>query len=165
MTPREETFTANSIAYNIRTSAVLDPHGGSEDIRSMTLRCVGLITERFSEDPQRVLRAMRFCIAKGFSPSQDIVVTLNSYTESVMKFQTGQIIKIDRGDKIVVGTVTKSIPSNVNNCVVDDMLCCAQYIVSMPIISFRNGAEIESRTRFYERRNGAVFQSNGWKVV
>lgn len=85
--------------------------------------------------------------------------------ESIMKFQTGQTVSIDRGDKIVVGLVVKAIASNVDNTTVDNTLCCAQYIVAMPIICPRHKIENESRTRFYERRNGAMFQSNGWKII
>jgi tRNA nucleotidyltransferase (CCA-adding enzyme) len=65
-------FTVNAMAREVGTDVLLDPHGGAEDVKSMTLRCVGSTHDRFAEDPLRVLRAMRFCIMKGFNPSKDI---------------------------------------------------------------------------------------------
>ncbi len=65
-------FTVNAMAIDRETGELLDPFNGSEDLKSKTLRCVGSTKDRFSEDPLRIIRAIRFCITKGFTPSQEI---------------------------------------------------------------------------------------------
>jgi tRNA nucleotidyltransferase/poly(A) polymerase len=65
-------FTVNSMALNVGTGELLDPFDGAADLKAMTLRCVGSTEDRLFEDPLRVIRAIRFCITKGFSPSDEI---------------------------------------------------------------------------------------------
>jgi tRNA nucleotidyltransferase (CCA-adding enzyme) len=47
-------FTANAIAVNLHTAAVLDPYSGAADIASGTLRVLN--DDTFIEDPLRILR-------------------------------------------------------------------------------------------------------------
>jgi tRNA nucleotidyltransferase (CCA-adding enzyme) len=68
-------FTKNAMAYNLRTGSLLDPFGGQHDLSTKMLRCVGSAQERFSEDPLRIIRAIRFCITKGFRPDPEIRAT------------------------------------------------------------------------------------------
>jgi tRNA nucleotidyltransferase (CCA-adding enzyme) len=49
-------FTINAIAFDPLTSEVIDPFGGLADLRARVLRHT---SERFSEDPLRVLRGMQ----------------------------------------------------------------------------------------------------------
>ncbi len=53
-------FTINAIAWRIIGGALLDPHGGEEDLRRGLLRAVGDPEQRFAEDYLRVLRGIRF---------------------------------------------------------------------------------------------------------
>lgn len=50
-------FTINSISWDPLSKQIIDPFNGIEDIKKRQLRHT---TERFSEDPLRVLRAMQF---------------------------------------------------------------------------------------------------------
>ncbi len=59
-------FTMNGIAVNPRLGTV-DPFGGRKDIEDGIIRCIGDPKERFSEDPLRILRAVRFSATLGFS--------------------------------------------------------------------------------------------------
>lgn len=59
-------FTMNAVAYNERTGLV-DPFGGSEDIRAGVIRAVGNAAARFDEDALRILRALRFSAVLGFA--------------------------------------------------------------------------------------------------
>jgi poly(A) polymerase len=61
-------FTINAIAVEVtRPEAVLiDPHGGREDLDRRLIRAVGEPDERFSEDPLRLLRAVRFATQLDF---------------------------------------------------------------------------------------------------
>jgi len=65
-------FTVNAMAVEMDSRLILDPFHGRDDIETMTLRCVGSAEERIKEDSLRLIRAARFCITKGFEPSQDI---------------------------------------------------------------------------------------------
>lgn len=49
-------FTINAIAYDPRTSQLIDPHGGQADLRARRLRHT---SAAFVEDPLRVLRAFQ----------------------------------------------------------------------------------------------------------
>lgn len=52
-------FTMNALAYNPKTG-IVDIVGGTEDIESGVIRCVGDPNHRFQEDGLRMLRALRF---------------------------------------------------------------------------------------------------------
>jgi tRNA nucleotidyltransferase (CCA-adding enzyme) len=53
-------FTVNAIALDPLARDVVDPFGGQDDLRSRTLRAVGVARDRFCEDGLRILRAARF---------------------------------------------------------------------------------------------------------
>ncbi|MGL4372911.1 MAG: CCA tRNA nucleotidyltransferase, partial [Turicibacter sp.] len=52
-------FTMNAIASN-QFGKMIDPHGGLKDIKDKTIRAVGDPYQRFTEDPLRMLRGIRF---------------------------------------------------------------------------------------------------------
>jgi tRNA nucleotidyltransferase/poly(A) polymerase len=59
-------FTVNAIAKHVNTGKYIDPFNGISDIKKKLLRTPinGYIT--FSDDPLRLLRAIRFAITKDF---------------------------------------------------------------------------------------------------
>ena len=59
-------FTINAMYYDPANQMVLDYHGGMADIRSRTLRIIGVPEERYREDPVRMLRVVRFAAKLGF---------------------------------------------------------------------------------------------------
>ncbi|NLI83678.1 MAG: hypothetical protein GX443_18635 [Deltaproteobacteria bacterium] len=59
-------FTVNALALDYPTGRLLDPFQGRRDLRRGILRAVGDPTERFREDPLRVLRACRLVAQYGF---------------------------------------------------------------------------------------------------
>ena len=70
-------FTVNAIAAN-GSGAIIDPLGGAEDISKKTLRCVGNPAERFSEDPLRILRGVRFVMQLGFGIDGETSSAMNA---------------------------------------------------------------------------------------
>lgn len=56
---RRRDFTINAIAMDDR-GTVVDPFGGSEDLRRGVIRAVGNPDARFKEDGLRIMRALRF---------------------------------------------------------------------------------------------------------
>lgn len=59
-------FTMNSLAYNLETGELLDPHGGRSDLSAGLIRAIGDPVERFTEDGLRPLRAVRFASQLGY---------------------------------------------------------------------------------------------------
>jgi len=60
-------FTINAMYYDPHTETVLDYHGGMQDIEAKTIRMIGEPTQRYREDPVRMLRAIRFAAKTGFT--------------------------------------------------------------------------------------------------
>ncbi len=59
-------FTVNALYYNIRDFSVVDYTGGMADLKAGRLRMIGDPSQRFREDPVRMLRAVRFAAKLGF---------------------------------------------------------------------------------------------------
>jgi poly(A) polymerase len=60
-------FTINAMYYDPATRQVFDYHQGIADIRSKTLRIIGVPEARYREDPVRLLRVVRFAAKLGFT--------------------------------------------------------------------------------------------------
>ncbi len=60
-------FTVNAMAYSPR-EGFFDPFGGQADLKNKILRTVGEPTARFTEDPLRILRGVRFAVRFGLRP-------------------------------------------------------------------------------------------------
>jgi poly(A) polymerase len=59
-------FTINAIALDPRSGGIEDPFGGLQDLQLGVVRAVGSATDRFAEDPLRLLRAVRFTVLLEF---------------------------------------------------------------------------------------------------
>ena len=64
-------FTVNALFYNIADETVVDYVNGMRDIKSCCIRLIGDPRQRFTEDPVRLLRAVRFATKLGFRISAD----------------------------------------------------------------------------------------------
>lgn len=53
-------FTINSLYYNITDSSIIDFTGGFKDVQDKLIRMIGDPVTRYTEDPVRMLRAVRF---------------------------------------------------------------------------------------------------------
>lgn len=69
-TPEEDAlrrdFTINALAYNIADSSVVDFSTGLADLKERLIRSLGDPEVRFTEDPVRMLRAVRFAASHNF---------------------------------------------------------------------------------------------------
>ncbi len=61
-------FTINAMAFDPLSGELLDPFGGCRDLQARTLRHV---SEKFAEDPLRVLRGMHFAARFGLDPDPE----------------------------------------------------------------------------------------------
>jgi len=70
-TPEEDAFrrdiTINALYYDVINDAVIDYVGGLEDIARRTVRIIGSPAERFTEDPVRIWRVLRYAARLGFA--------------------------------------------------------------------------------------------------
>jgi poly(A) polymerase len=60
-------FTVNALAYDIGDFSIIDYVGGVEDLKRGVIRIIGDPVVRFTEDPVRMLRAVRFAALLGFT--------------------------------------------------------------------------------------------------
>ena len=78
-------FTINAMAYHPEEGLV-DIFEGQQDLTAGRIRCVGIATERFSEDALRMLRAVRFSAQLGFAIEED--------TRKAMKLLAANLKKV-----------------------------------------------------------------------
>jgi poly(A) polymerase len=60
-------FTVNALSYDIADFSIIDYVGGVEDLQQRLIRTIGDPATRISEDPVRMLRAVRFSAQLDFS--------------------------------------------------------------------------------------------------
>lgn len=70
-TPEEDAwrrdFTVNALIYDIADFSIVDHTGGIDDLNKKLIRSIGNPTERFAEDPVRMIRAIRLSAQLGFT--------------------------------------------------------------------------------------------------
>ncbi|KAK2196091.1 bifunctional Nucleotidyltransferase superfamily/Poly A polymerase [Babesia duncani] len=81
-TPKEDAnrrdFTINSLFYNITKNCLEDWTGlGISDLRSNIIRACGAAAETFSDDPLRVIRAIRFSSRFSYKLDDEIINAIN----------------------------------------------------------------------------------------
>ena len=59
-------FTLNAIYQDARTGEIKDPLSGVQDLRERRLKACGCATDRFKEDPLRILRLIRLAVRYDF---------------------------------------------------------------------------------------------------
>jgi poly(A) polymerase len=69
-------FTVNALYYDPLKNEVIDYVDGFKDLQAGRLRMIGLAAERISEDPVRMLRAVRFQAKLGLVLDQEIEVLM-----------------------------------------------------------------------------------------
>ena len=96
-------FTVNAIMMNIFNGEILDFHGGKKDLESKTLRHID--SEKFKEDPLRVLRGVQFSARLDFSIDDDtleLMKTLDLAHLSKDRINT-ELIKFFRSEHLEKG--------------------------------------------------------------
>ena len=96
-------FTVNAMMMNIFNGEILDFHGGKKDLKSKTLRHID--SEKFKEDPLRVLRGVQFSARLDFSIDDDtleLMKTLDLAHLSKDRINT-ELIKFFRSEHLEKG--------------------------------------------------------------
>jgi len=76
-------FTINAMAYDTKSSVVIDPWGGRKDIGEKVVRGVVNPEDRFREDPLRLIRAVRFAAELGFRIDGSTLKAVTSMAEAI----------------------------------------------------------------------------------
>lgn len=96
-------FTVNAMMMNIFNGEILDFHGGKKDLEGKTLRHID--SEKFKEDPLRVLRGVQFSARLDFSIADDtleLMKTLDLAHLSKDRINT-ELIKFFRSEHLEKG--------------------------------------------------------------
>lgn len=83
-------FTINAMAYNDR-AGVVDEFDGTGDLEHKIIRCVGVATERFTEDALRILRAIRFSAQLDFIIAGDTADAIKALATNLKKISRERI--------------------------------------------------------------------------
>ena len=80
-------FTINAIYMDIDGN-IIDPFNGKSDLESKTIRVIGDIETKFSDDPLRILRAIRFASVLNFSLEDNLKAFIkdNKYLLNTLSF-------------------------------------------------------------------------------
>ena len=76
-------FTVNALFYGIADYAVIDYVGGMEDLRKGLIRIIGDPVVRFTEDPVRMVRAVRFAAVLGFEIEEKTYKALLDHQDKI----------------------------------------------------------------------------------
>lgn len=99
-------FTINALYYDVSSHNIIDYAQGVQDIKDGLIRLIGDPSQRYLEDPVRMLRAIRFAAKLGFSleaktaePIRELAHLLKDipaarlYEEVLKLFMNGQALK------------------------------------------------------------------------
>ena len=76
-------FTFNAMAYDITHKRIINPFEGKQDIKKKVVRAVLNPSERFDEDPLRMMRAIRFSLQLGYTIEPETLMAINSMAEAI----------------------------------------------------------------------------------
>ncbi|WP_026115910.1 CCA tRNA nucleotidyltransferase [Nocardiopsis kunsanensis] len=65
-------FTVNAMAVHLPDGTFVDPYGGLRDLKTRVLRTPGKPEDSFSDDPLRIMRAVRFAAQLGFALAPEV---------------------------------------------------------------------------------------------
>ncbi|MFZ5988357.1 MAG: CCA tRNA nucleotidyltransferase [Bacillota bacterium] len=75
-------FTINAIAFHPK-EGFIDPFKGLKDIENSVIRAVGRAQDRFTEDPLRMLRAVRFSSTLGFEIDKETLISIKHNSQLI----------------------------------------------------------------------------------
>ena len=76
-------FTVNAFAADCLDGSIIDLFDGMKDLRSKTIRAIGVPRERFEEDALRLMRLARFCSKLGFEPDPETKQAASQLSASI----------------------------------------------------------------------------------
>ena len=98
-------FSVNGLYYDIIKSEIIDYVGGLKDLKSSKIKMIGNPTERFEEDPVRMIRAIRFKVKLNASFSPEISKSISKQAHLLTNIPPArlyeEIIKLFHNEKSI----------------------------------------------------------------
>lgn len=88
-------FTINSMIYKLNPNVkdrLVDLHNGQEDLKYQFIRCVGDPEVVYSDDPLRMLRAIRFSVKLNFAIEEDTYDAIKRLSSRIEIISTERIV-------------------------------------------------------------------------
>jgi poly(A) polymerase len=76
-------FTVNAMAVSLPGKRFVDPYGGLRDLADGVLRTPAAPEVSFSDDPLRMMRAVRFAATLGFRPVPDVLTAITAMADRI----------------------------------------------------------------------------------
>ena len=84
-------FTINGLAYDPIARKMIDAVGARVDIRKKNIRAIGSPSDRFKEDPLRLIRAVRLAVSLGFEIEPRILQAIKKMGRNIKKASVERI--------------------------------------------------------------------------
>lgn len=78
-------FTINALYYNIKDFGIYDFFNGMQDLKNGRIRIIGDAEQRYTEDPVRMLRAIRFAAKLDFKLARDTKKYIKPLSHLILK--------------------------------------------------------------------------------
>ena len=86
-------FTINALFYDIGSFAIIDYTGGLEDLRNRLVRSIGDPSERFREDPVRMLRAVAMAARLDFTIDERIEQAIADHRREIARSAPARLLE------------------------------------------------------------------------
>ena len=86
-------FTVNGLYYDIKQSEVIDYVGGLDDLKALKIRMIGNPSERFEEDPVRMIRAVRFQAKLNANIESQLIEAIQTNSQLLAKIPPARLFE------------------------------------------------------------------------
>ena len=84
-------FTVNGLYYDIKKSEVIDYVGGLDDLKALKIKMIGDPSERFEEDPVRMIRAVRFRAKLNANIESQLIEAIKTNSQLLVKIPPARL--------------------------------------------------------------------------
>ncbi len=84
-------FTINSMYYRVTDSAIIDFTGGKADCDKRLIRIIGQPTQRYKEDPVRMIRAIRFSAKLHFDIAKETAEAIHKNADLINNVSSSRL--------------------------------------------------------------------------
>ena len=84
-------FTVNGLYYDIKKSEVIDYVGGIDDLKALKISMIGNPSERFEEDPVRMIRAVRFWAKLNANIESQLIEAIQTNSQLLAKIPPARL--------------------------------------------------------------------------
>ena len=84
-------FTVNGLYYDIKKSEIIDYVGGLNDLKALKIKMIGEPSERFEEDPVRMIRAVRFQAKLNANIESQLIKAIQKNSQLLVKIPPARL--------------------------------------------------------------------------